>query len=213
MKKTWKRRSDRRYDISRSSERTTSISYSKVPAGSSRLIPPPESKYVHPTAQLDDWLRFAFQIFIADLEEVESLPRPATMAHLEKISSNACMVYLEHIIVALGEAGSDFHEKLIELYLNLVRLPESTADAEKPGQSFHSDPSSRTDEVSSAKRRRLQQTTGLSGIVDIVSSGSYSRSPTVGGYVRGPSIAARSTWTTRGSFANLRLSTRRSCNG
>ena len=74
------------------------------------------------------------QIFIADLEEVESLPRHATMAHLEKIDSKVCMIYLEHIIITLGEAGSEFHEKLIELYLNLVRLPETKAGEEKPGK-------------------------------------------------------------------------------
>lgn len=43
------------------------------------------------------------------------------MNHLESISSVACEAYLEHIIHHLGEEGSDFHEKLIELYLNDVR--------------------------------------------------------------------------------------------
>jgi hypothetical protein len=43
------------------------------------------------------------------------------MKHLESISSVACEAYLEHIIHHLGEEGSDFHEKLIELYLNDVR--------------------------------------------------------------------------------------------
>ncbi|GAA5890028.1 hypothetical protein JCM6882_009206 [Rhodosporidiobolus microsporus] len=57
------------------------------------------------------------QIFIADLEEVESLPRHTTMAHLEKIGRDVCIRYLEHIIHELGELGAEFHEKLIELYL------------------------------------------------------------------------------------------------
>lgn len=64
-----------------------------------------------------------FQIFIADLEEVESLPRHATMAHLERIGPSVCMAYLEHIIHQLGENGSEFHEKLIELYLAAVYPP------------------------------------------------------------------------------------------
>ncbi|GAA5871131.1 hypothetical protein JCM1840_007600 [Sporobolomyces johnsonii] len=61
------------------------------------------------------------QIFIADLEEVESLPRHATMAHLEGIGRDVCIKYLEHIIHVLGEQGADFHEKLIELYLAVVQ--------------------------------------------------------------------------------------------
>jgi hypothetical protein len=60
---------------------------------------------------------FLAQIFTADLEEVESLPRHATMAHLEKVGRDVCINYLEHIVHELGESGADFHEKLIELYL------------------------------------------------------------------------------------------------
>lgn len=65
------------------------------------------------------------QIFIADLEEVESLPRHAVMAHLENVGSEVCVKYLEHIIHELGEQGSDFHEKLIELYLGSDQSAES----------------------------------------------------------------------------------------
>ncbi|GAA6044405.1 hypothetical protein JCM8097_002743 [Rhodosporidiobolus ruineniae] len=57
------------------------------------------------------------QIFTADLEEVESLPRHSTMAHLEKIGREVCIRYLEHVVHQLGEQGAEFHEKLIELYL------------------------------------------------------------------------------------------------
>ncbi|GAA5922564.1 hypothetical protein JCM1841_006202 [Sporobolomyces salmonicolor] len=72
------------------------------------------------------------QIFIADFEEVESLPRHATMAHLEGIGRDVCIRYLEHIIHVLGEQGAEFHEKLIELYLAVVQAsgtgPDETAD-------------------------------------------------------------------------------------
>ena len=64
------------------------------------------------------------QIFIADIEEVESLPRHAVALHLEhldKIGSQVCQVYLEHIIHVLHEDGPEFHEKLIELYLEDVK--------------------------------------------------------------------------------------------
>ncbi|GAA5966350.1 hypothetical protein JCM21900_005140 [Sporobolomyces salmonicolor] len=71
------------------------------------------------------------QIFIADFEEVESLPRHATMAHLEGMGRDVCIRYLEHIIHVLGEQGAEFHEKLIELYLAVVQSsgtgPDETA--------------------------------------------------------------------------------------
>ncbi|BGP49482.1 Vacuolar morphoproteinsis protein 6 [Rhodotorula kratochvilovae] len=68
------------------------------------------------------------QIFVADLEEVETLPRHAVMAHLEKVGRDVCIRYLEHIIHELGEQGADFHEKLVELYLAAVQAPPSGRD-------------------------------------------------------------------------------------
>ncbi|GAA5982475.1 hypothetical protein JCM5350_000425 [Sporobolomyces pararoseus] len=68
--------------------------------------------------------RAGLEIFVADLEEVESLPRHAVLAHLDAIDSQVCTEYLEHIIQGLGEQGSEFHEKLIELYLASARSAE-----------------------------------------------------------------------------------------
>uniref|UniRef100_A0A0K3CJ75 BY PROTMAP: gi/342319407/gb/EGU11356.1/ Rab guanyl-nucleotide exchange factor [Rhodotorula glutinis ATCC 204091] n=1 Tax=Rhodotorula toruloides TaxID=5286 RepID=A0A0K3CJ75_RHOTO len=70
------------------------------------------------------------QIFCADLEEVESLPRHAVMAHLEGVGRDVCIKYLEHIIWQLDEQGADFHEKLIELYLQAVQAPSTGRDDE-----------------------------------------------------------------------------------
>lgn len=74
----------------------------------------------------DSALPSSTQIFVADLEEVESLPRHATMAHLETIGQDVCIAYLEHTIHVLGETGSEFHEKLIELYLASVHETDSS---------------------------------------------------------------------------------------
>lgn len=49
------------------------------------------------------------------------------MAHLERIGPDVCIAYLEHIIHTLGEEGSDFHEKLIELYLAAVHSKSELA--------------------------------------------------------------------------------------
>lgn len=42
------------------------------------------------------------------------------MAHLDRIGPDVCAKYLEHIIHQLGEGAPEFHEKLIELYLDDV---------------------------------------------------------------------------------------------
>ncbi|KAM0752115.1 hypothetical protein T439DRAFT_299856 [Meredithblackwellia eburnea MCA 4105] len=68
------------------------------------------------------------EIFIADLEEVESLPRYPTMQHLDRIAPAVCARYLEHIIHQLGEEAPEFHEKLIELYLDFVHKKSPEAD-------------------------------------------------------------------------------------
>ncbi|SCZ95117.1 BZ3500_MvSof-1268-A1-R1_Chr11-3g03615 [Microbotryum saponariae] len=60
------------------------------------------------------------EIFIADLEEVEALPRHQVMQHLEGVGEEACMRYLEHVVHELDERGAEFHEKLIEVYLRRV---------------------------------------------------------------------------------------------
>ncbi|KDE07783.1 hypothetical protein MVLG_02051 [Microbotryum lychnidis-dioicae p1A1 Lamole] len=60
------------------------------------------------------------EIFIADLEEVEALPRHEVMQHLEGVGEEACMRYLEHVVHELDERGAEFHEKLIEVYLRRV---------------------------------------------------------------------------------------------
>ena len=40
------------------------------------------------------------------------------MTHLERIGPDVCAKYLEHIIHDLDEDAPEFHEKLIELYLD-----------------------------------------------------------------------------------------------
>lgn len=42
------------------------------------------------------------------------------MQHLDRIGPDVCAKYLEHIIHHLGEDAPEFHEKLIELYLDSI---------------------------------------------------------------------------------------------
>ena len=61
------------------------------------------------------------ELFTADMEEVETLPRHAVLRHLQKLNQPDTLTkYLEHIIFTLHEDGPDFHERLAEIYLDDV---------------------------------------------------------------------------------------------
>ena len=57
---------------------------------------------------------------------MDALPRRQVVDFLEKTNTGACIGYLEHLIDALGETGAEYHDKLVELYLEKAR---SDADA------------------------------------------------------------------------------------
>ena len=60
-------------------------------------------------------------IFVADIDEVESLPRHAVSLHLQNNASREVYEkYLEHIIQNLHEDGPEFHERLVEIYMDEV---------------------------------------------------------------------------------------------
>lgn len=67
-------------------------------------------------------------IFVADREEVERLPRHAVSNYLAKIApKDEFARYLEHIIHHLNENGPEFHERLIEIYMDRVKQSKKTA--------------------------------------------------------------------------------------
>lgn len=71
-------------------------------------------------------------IFIADREEVERLPRHAVSNHLAKHAPKEQYAkYLEHIIHHLNENGPEFHERLIEIYVDRVKQAKSTVILEE----------------------------------------------------------------------------------
>ncbi|WVQ93507.1 hypothetical protein IAU59_000581 [Kwoniella sp. CBS 9459] len=85
---------------------------------------------------LEEDPKLALQIFTADEPEVESLPRVEVMRFLEKNNREACVGYLEHIINTLGEDGSEFHDKLGELYLGRVKAAEKKGDDDEREGTF-----------------------------------------------------------------------------
>lgn len=55
-------------------------------------------------------------------------PRDKVLAHLEKISSDLAIEYLEYVIHELGDATPEFHNKLILAYLQKLKtMPKGTS--------------------------------------------------------------------------------------
>jgi len=61
------------------------------------------------------------QIFLADTENAETLPRHRVLDFLQNISTKFAVQYLEHIIFELNDLTPEFHQRLIDLYLDRLR--------------------------------------------------------------------------------------------
>jgi len=69
------------------------------------------------------------EIFLADTENAETLPRHRVVEFLQGIDERLTIQYLEHIISELNDLTPDFHQQLIDLYLKGLKegtdsLPE-----------------------------------------------------------------------------------------
>ncbi|MGH0149835.1 UNVERIFIED_CONTAM: hypothetical protein FKN15_035463 [Acipenser sinensis] len=62
------------------------------------------------------------RIFTEDLTEVETLPRKEVLSFLKEGFKELAIPYLEHIILVWDEVGSEFHNCLIQLYLERVQV-------------------------------------------------------------------------------------------
>ncbi|KAI8973310.1 vacuolar sorting protein 39 domain 2-domain-containing protein [Mycotypha africana] len=60
------------------------------------------------------------EIFIDDLAETGTLPREKVLRHLESVSGDLAIEYLEFIIEELRDESPEFHNKLIIAYLNEI---------------------------------------------------------------------------------------------
>lgn len=66
-------------------------------------------------------------VFLADTENAETLPRARVLDFLQAIDKRLAVRYLEHIIKELNDLTPDFHQRLIDLYLE--RLKTKDADS------------------------------------------------------------------------------------
>lgn len=61
------------------------------------------------------------EIFLADTENAESLPRDRVLNFLETVDQKFAIRYLEHVIDQLDDLNPDLHQRLIMLYLEDLR--------------------------------------------------------------------------------------------
>ncbi|KAJ4297685.1 Vacuolar morphogenesis protein 6 [Kalmusia sp. IMI 367209] len=75
--------------------------------------------------------KLGMEVFLADTENAETLPRQQVVDFLEKINAKLAVKYLEHIIEELNDLTPDFHQKLVDLFLERLKAREFADDEEK----------------------------------------------------------------------------------
>ncbi|KAF1924659.1 glycoside hydrolase family 28 protein [Didymella exigua CBS 183.55] len=70
-------------------------------------------------------------VFLADTQNAEELPRHQVLAFLEGLDLKLAVKYLEHVIEELNDLTPDFHQKLVDLFLERLRSGEFEDEAEK----------------------------------------------------------------------------------
>lgn len=66
------------------------------------------------------------EIFLADTENAETLPRGKVLEYLHKIDAEFAARYLEHVIVELKDETPDLHQRLIEEYLQALKSADDS---------------------------------------------------------------------------------------
>jgi tetratricopeptide (TPR) repeat protein len=64
------------------------------------------------------------QVFLADTENAETLPRHRVLEFLQKIDSKLGVTYLEHIIYELNDQTPGFHQDLLDAYLERLKAED-----------------------------------------------------------------------------------------
>ncbi|KAK1140870.1 Vacuolar morphogenesis protein 6 [Aspergillus melleus] len=61
------------------------------------------------------------EVFLADTENAETLPRHQVLGFLQSIDTNLAVRYLEHVIGELNDMTPDLHQRLLVLYLERLQ--------------------------------------------------------------------------------------------
>lgn len=92
-----------------------------------------------PPAQIDLILEFGewplrvdnnlgMEIFTAETENAETLPRSRVLAFLQSIGSGLAIQYLEHVVHEWNDLSPDLHQRLLLLYLDRLTTEKTDAD-------------------------------------------------------------------------------------
>lgn len=68
--------------------------------------------------------KLGMEVFLADTENAEMLPRHRVLEFLQGIDRNLAIQYLEHIINELDDQTPAFHQRLVDLYLERLKTDE-----------------------------------------------------------------------------------------
>ncbi|KAL5340381.1 hypothetical protein BJX70DRAFT_387383 [Aspergillus crustosus] len=68
------------------------------------------------------------EIFLADTENAETLPREKVLEFLQKIDVKLAVRYLEHVIGELNDLTPDLHQRLASLYLDRLQKSQNNED-------------------------------------------------------------------------------------
>ena len=71
------------------------------------------------------------EVFLADTENAETLHRPRVLQFLQNIDQKLARTYLEHIIQELNDKTRDFHQRLVNIYIERLKSGDFANDNEQ----------------------------------------------------------------------------------
>ncbi len=118
-----------RFGKSESDEVDASLQGPRRTVGYLQQLPP---ELIDLILEFADWpLRvdphLGMEVFLADTENAEMLPRHKVLPFLERFSSELALKYLEHIINELNDLTPEFHQRLIDLYMDALKSGQTTS--------------------------------------------------------------------------------------
>ena len=71
------------------------------------------------------------EVFMADTENAETLQRPKVLEFLQSIDEKLARTYLEHIIQELNDKTTDFHQSLLNIYIEHLKSDDFSNDNDR----------------------------------------------------------------------------------
>ena len=71
------------------------------------------------------------QVFTADTENAENLPREQVLEFLTGVDKGLAIQYLEHVINELGDTSPEFHQLLVDFYLERLKSDNFITESDK----------------------------------------------------------------------------------